>query len=58
MNRKEILDAIAMLAKSQGFYGRLYRSLTDGSEEAEEALSLMERQNFKDTLDMIMWLED
>lgn len=51
MNREQILAA------SQGFYGRLYERLTDGSEEAEDALTLMEAQNFGDVVDMVMWLE-
>ena len=42
MNREQILDAIRSLAASQGFYGRLYERLTDGSDSAEEALDLME----------------
>lgn len=57
MNREQILDAIRSLAASQGFYGRLYERLTDGSEEAEDALTLMEAQNFGDVVDMVMWLE-
>lgn len=57
MNKEQILDAIRSLAASQGFYGRLYERLTDGSDEAEEALSLMEEQNFGDVVDMVMWLE-
>lgn len=57
MDKKQILSAIRSLAASQGFYGRLYERLTDGSEEAEEALDLMESQNFGDVVDMVMWLE-
>jgi len=57
MNRQQILDAIKGLARSQGFYGRLYERLTDGSESAEEALATMEEQNFGDVLDMILWIE-
>ena len=57
MNKEQILEAIRSLAASQGFYGRLYERLTDGSEEAEEALDLMEEQNFGDVVDMVMWLE-
>ena len=57
MNREQILSAIRSLAASQGFYGRLYERLTDGSEEAEEALDLMEEQSFGDVVDMVMWLE-
>lgn len=57
MNKEQILNAIKSLAGSQGFYGRLYKQLTDGSKEAEEALAIMEKQNFKDSVEMVMWLE-
>lgn len=57
MNKKQILSAIQSLASSQGFYGRLYAALTDGSEEAENTLTIMEEQNFGDAVDMVMWLE-
>lgn len=58
MDREKILDAIRSLAASQGFYGRLYESLTDGSEQADEFLNTMEKQNFGDVVDMVMWLEE
>lgn len=57
MNRKEILSAIRQLSMSQGFYGRLYKELTNGSKESEDALDLMVEQHFKDVVDMIFWLE-
>ena len=57
MNRQQILEAIKSLAASQGFYGRLYNALTNGTEEAEEALETLERQNFADVVDMVLWLE-
>ena len=38
MNREQILKVIETLAMSQGFYGRLYNDLTNGSEESENAL--------------------
>lgn len=57
MNRQEILDVVKSLAMSQGYYGRLYDALTNGTDEAEYALQEMEEQNFKDAVDMIMWLE-
>ncbi len=58
MDREKILDAVAMLAQSQGFYGRLLRFLTSGTDEAENMLAEMEAQNFGDTLDMVLWLEE
>ena len=57
MNRNDILRSIKMLAQSQGFYGRLYNLLTNGSDESKQILDTMESQNFKDTVDMIMWIE-
>ena len=57
MNKEQILNAIRSLAASQGFYGRLYNALTNGSEQAEEFLATMEEQNFGDVVDMVMWLE-
>lgn len=57
MNKEQILLAILALASSQGFYGSLYNKLSDGSEASEEALSIMEKQNFSNAVDMIMWLE-
>ena len=57
MNRQEILNAVKSLAMSQGFYGRLYNALTNGTEEAEAALQEMVDQNFKDSVDMVMWIE-
>lgn len=58
MNREQILSAIRGLAASQGFYGRLYEALTNGSEEADDFLETMVEQNFGDTLDMVLWLEN
>lgn len=58
MTRTEILKAIENLAPSQGYYGQLYNFLTNGSEQSEEALYILENQNFKDIVDMIMFLEN
>ena len=57
MNKNQILSAIRSLASSQGFYGRLYAALTNGSEEAENTLNLMEEWKFADVVEMVMWLE-
>lgn len=57
MNREEILGAIKSLSYSQGFYGRLYEALTNGSEESEEYLTHLEEQNFGDSVEMVMYLE-
>lgn len=54
MKREEILDHIKFLSKSQGFYRRLYEQIKDN----EEALSYLEEQNFKDLLDLVIFLEN
>ena len=57
MNKEEILKAIRGLAMSQGFYGRLYEKWIDGSSESNELIEKMVEENFKDVVDMVMWLE-
>lgn len=57
MKKEQILNEIGNLSASQGFYGRLYEKLTDGSEESEAFLNTLEKQNFGDVVDMVMWLE-
>jgi len=53
MNKEQILEAIRTLAQSQGFYGRLLRSI----DENPSILDELEAQNFGDTLDMVLYLE-
>lgn len=53
MTKEQILGAIKSLAMSQGFYGRLLREI----KETPEILDELERQNFKDSLDMVFFLE-
>ena len=53
MNRTEIRQAIRQLAKSQGFYCRLLSAI----DENPEILDVLEEQNFKDTLDLVLYLE-
>ena len=53
MKKDEILSAIKSLAQSQGFYGRLYEAIHNN----EEALQYLENQDFKDIVDMIIFLE-
>ena len=57
MNQQEILESIKNLASSQGFYGRLYEKLSDNSSESLEILEKLEDQNFKDTVDLVLYLE-
>ncbi len=53
MKRAELEVLFNTLAKSQGFYGRLLASL-EGNDEAWEHL---EAQNFKDAVDVVMFIE-
>ena len=57
MNKQEILSAIQTLAMSQGYYGRLYSKLTDKSNESEKALEYLAKQNFKNIVDLVMFIE-
>ena len=56
MKANEILETIKMLAKSQGFYGRLLNDI-ETSEERENILAELESQNFKDPVDLVMFFE-
>ena len=53
MNKKEILGTVRGLAQSQGMYGRLLEIL----EQNEEALEYLEGKNFKDEIELILFLE-
>lgn len=53
MDRNKIMETIQDLAKSQGFYGRLLRNITLDP----TILDTLEQQNFKDSLDLILFLE-
>lgn len=58
MKREEIMKTIRSLASSQGLYGRLYRSLMELSkEEFNKVMVELEKQNFKDSLDLVMFIE-
>ena len=55
MTKQEILELIRTLASSQGFYTRLYRFLSEESEESEDFLTMLEGKNFKDAVDLILY---
>ncbi len=57
MKKEDILKAIRSLAASQGFYDRLLRMLTSDELDAIAYLQYLEEQNFKDTVDLVMFLE-
>ena len=58
MKREEIMETIKTLASSQGLYSRLYRDLMALDEdEYNEVMTELESQNFKDGIDLIMFIE-
>ena len=58
MDRQAIRGIFEMLAQSQGFYGRLLRNIDEMDEEDREKVwSDLESQNFKDAVDLILFIE-
>lgn len=61
MKMKEIMDTIASLAQSQGFYGRLLRSIRECQQNDPDAYARLtnelEAQNFRDPVDLILYIE-
>lgn len=61
MKRNEIMSAIKGLAKSQGFYGRMYSYLseqeTNEPDVFDRNMRVLEAQNFKDVVDLVFYLE-
>lgn len=57
MKKEEILSAIRSLAANQGFYGKLLFVLSSDEPDAIAYLNYLEEQNFKDTVDLVMFLE-
>ena len=61
MKMNEIISVIEMLSHSQGFYGRLLRSIYELKQENEteynELKNYLESQNFSDTLDVVLFFE-
>ena len=51
-------NTILLFRNSQGFYARLYFSICEqDKEQLQELIKILERQNFNDSLDVVMWLE-
>lgn len=61
MKFDEILEVIKGLANSQGFYGRLLRSIQEIEEESPEdfdnLVKELEAQNFQEPLDVVLYFE-
>jgi hypothetical protein len=59
MKREEIMELISGLARSTGWYGRLYLSIMEMDEEdRNDYFEYLEEQDFKSDLDFILWYEE
>ncbi len=57
-NRRLFADTVNTLRNSQGFYSRLFQTINQLSEEAyQELVCLLDKQNFKVSVDVVLWLE-
>ena len=58
MRVDDLIRVCKVLAKSQGFYGRLLARLEEMDEQdLSDIDSAMQSANLKDDLDIILWLE-
>lgn len=58
MKRNEILNTFRMLARSQGFYGRILAAINEMSEEQyEDFMGELEAQNFADSVELVIFME-
>lgn len=58
MKKNEIMKTFKSLAKSQGYYGRIVDELESMSESNRNMyLEGLEKQNFKDAVDLVMFME-
>lgn len=58
MDKLKIMEVITKLAMSNGFYGRLLANIRELPDEEREAmLDKLEQQNFKDEVDLVLYLE-
>lgn len=59
MKRDEIRGVFEQFAQSQGFYGRLLRTIDEDMTEEEQEMfwEHLEEQNFTNVLDVILFIE-
>lgn len=58
LNAVQVIEIIQQLSHSQGFYGRLLRQIKNFSaEEMRTFIKAVEEQNFKDSVDVVMFFE-
>lgn len=56
---EDFMKLINSLANSQGFYSRLKRDIDSyNNEQRRDLRRFIERQNFKDDLDVVLFLEN
>lgn len=61
MNALQVIEAVKTLAKSQGFYSSLYKSIIEEVVPYEDKFEYFqqrcEEHNFKDVVDLVLYLE-
>ena len=61
MNAVQVIGVIKDLAKSQGFYSRMWQNIQENiltdEEEYENFQQFCEQQNFKDSVDLVLFFE-
>ena len=61
MNAVQVIEVIKDLAKSQGFYSRMWQNIQENiltdEEEYENFQQFCEQQNFKDAVDLVLFFE-
>ena len=61
MKRDEIIQIISQLSMSQGFYGRILARINElkrrDYDAYEDIMTKLENQNFRDSIDLVMFFE-
>lgn len=57
MTKQDIKENIAMLAQSQGFYGRLLNQIEDDEAVLDNLYEQSVQEGWKDAVDMVMSIE-
>lgn len=57
MTKKDIKENIAMLAQSQGFYGRLFNQIEDDEAMLDYLYEQSVKDGWKDAVDMVLSIE-
>ena len=61
MNAVQVIEVIKDLAKSQGFYSRMWQNIQENiltdEDEYENFQQFCEQQNFKDAVDLVLVFE-